>query len=203
MKQFLPAAMAFLLAVNGAHASAELVKQKAQHIRDVNNQQQGVVTQPPNAPASGTAGAASPSAPQGMSAAQQALVDRLETDLVAVKPGTNVTDQQRTGLEMDMAALAKGANQPTKAELAKLSTDLSAALAGKTVAERDMGQLAKAINIVVNCTALTPARAQAYVTAAQTILKSSAVSDENIQTVSTDMKAIIYEIQKSKPKLFQ
>jgi hypothetical protein len=201
MKHFLVFAAAWLMAVNGAFGSAELVKQKAQHIRDVNNQQQGVVTQPPNAPSASSPG--TPSASPGMSSAQQALVDRLETDLSAIKAGSTVTDHERTGLQLDMASLAKGATQPTKAELAKLSTDLSSALAEKAVAERDMGQLSKAINIVVNSAPLTPPRAQSYVTAAQTILKNSGVSETNSDMIGTDLKAILTEIQKGKSKLFQ
>ncbi len=203
MKQIFFSVMASLVIVNGAFASAELVKQKAQHIRDVNNQQQGITPAAPAAPGSSQAPAGTPAPPPRMSAAQQALVDRLENDLTAIKAGATVTDQQKTGLQTDMATLAKGANQPSKTNLAKLAADLATGLADKGVTEKDMAQLAKAINIVANCGPLTQARAQAYVTAAQGILKSSGVSDANIQPISADLKAIITEIQKSKPKLYQ
>ncbi len=203
MKRFFIAVTALMVVVNGAFASAELVKQKAQHIRDVNNQQQGIT---PSAPAPAPSpGASMPNAPAsgGLAPAQQALIDRLETDLTAIKPGSTVTAQAKLGLQTDMATLAKGANQPSKAQLAKLSADLANALADKSVSAHDLGQLSKAINIIVNCTLLTPTRAQAYVTAAQGILKASGVNEENLLAITSDLKAIVMEIQKSKPKLYQ
>ena len=179
---------------------AEIIKQKALGIRDMNNQRQGITPATPNS--GGSSAPAAPAAPTGPSSEQQALIARLERDFITIKPGTVATPELETGLQNDMASLSKGP-KPTKPQLTKLATDVSAALAEKTIPPLDMGTLAKNINIVLNCSILKPAQTQTYISAAQAVLRNNGVSDTNVQAVGNDLKTIVNEIQKSKPKLYQ
>jgi len=49
----------------------------------------------------------------------------------------------------------------------------------------------------------TPAQAQSFVGVAQTALQSSGVADADVQTVCDDLKAILAEVQKRTPDLYQ
>ena|SRR5579883_521893 len=201
MKRIITLLAVMALARIASADPADLVKQKAKAIRDQNNQQQGVVS--PGAP-SGTSSAPAPgNSSQGMSAAQQALLDRLQTDLNVIKTGGVATADEKLRVETDIGLLAKGANKPSKASLSKLSTDLTTALAEKPLSASDLTRLAKNINVVVNCGFLTPERAQSFVNESQIILKNSGVSAATVQLISNDLNAIVVEIRKSKPKLFQ
>jgi len=203
MKQFFVTTLAVLLFAGGAWADpAELIKQKAMAIRDNNNAQQGVTAPAPSAPATAPQPAA-PSGPQGMSPAQQQLLDRLVSDLVFIKAGAPVIPDETDALVKDMATLTRGAVKPSKPALAKLASDLAAALAEKSIPARDMIQLVRDVNIVMNCVNLTPAKAQTFVAEAQQILKTAGVSETTFLAVATDLKSVLAEIQKSKPKLYQ
>jgi hypothetical protein len=106
-------------------------------------------------------------------------------------------------LQTDIESLAKGANKPSKTTTAKLAADLVDALADKDITAKDFAQLAKAVNVVMNCAPISPPRAQTFVTAAQTVLKSSGASDASVKAVGADLSLVIIEIQKARPKLYQ
>ena len=213
MKQIVVATVALMLMAScvfgqdSGGAQADMIKERAKQQRDINNQQQGIAPAAPTTqPGPGTypaPGSASATPPAGMSQAQQALVDRLETDLKALKPGVAATGQNKLGLQTDIESLAKGANKASKTNTAKLAADLADALADKAVTAKDLGQLSKFINIVMNCAASSLRQGQAFVTAAQTVLKSSGVNDASVKAIGADLTAIISEIQKAKPKLYQ
>jgi hypothetical protein len=206
MKPFIIASIALLLLAGTVLADpAEIIKQKALAIRDMNNQREGITPPPanPGAAPDASAPAATPAPPAGPSASQQTLINRLQIDLTAIKTGLPAKPEQAVALQNDMGTLAKGAVKPTKTELTKLSADLSAALTEKPVSDIEMAILAKNINIVLNCSILTPARAQTYVSDAQAALKNSGVSDQKVDAVGKDLHAIVVEILQSKPKLFQ
>ncbi len=204
MKPFLAVLLALLLPAGHAlaqGAAAELIKEKAIHQRDLNNQQQGVIAATAAAPT-----ASAPSAPPGgISSAQQQLVDKLQADLAAIKPGSPIASQEKQQLQDDMAALTRGATKPSKAHLARLAEDLSTALAGNNISVKDHAQLAKDINIVMNSgsPSLSATQTQSFVTAAQTLLKSGGVGPTETQTITGDLKVIVAELQQNKPKLYQ
>jgi hypothetical protein len=204
-KPFIMASIALLLMAGSVLADpAEIIKQKALAIRDMNNQREGI-TPPanPGAAPDASAPAAAPAPPAGPSASQQTLINRLQIDLTAIKTGLPAKPEQAVALQNDMGTLAKGAVKPSKSALTKLGADLSAALTEKPVSNIEMAILAKNINIVLNCSILTPARAQTYVSDAQAALKNSGVSDQKVDAVGKDLHAIVVEILQSKPKLFQ
>ena len=99
-------------------------------------------------PAAPQAPAAAPARP--INPAQQQNIDKLQADLTGIKAGSTVTSEQRVALQADFLALAKGVTKPSKDSLLKLATDLSAALANKSVSSPYCAVLAKTINVLVN-----------------------------------------------------
>jgi predicted secreted acid phosphatase len=114
-----------------------------------------------------------------------------------------VAAEQKEQLQNDCSALAKGVSRPSKPVLAKLAADLSAALSGKSVSAKEQAQLARAVNVVVNSANLSAAQVQTYVNAAQSALKASGIAEQDAENVVADLKAIVAELQKNKPKLYQ
>ncbi|MDB6126017.1 MAG: hypothetical protein JWQ71_5010 [Pedosphaera sp.] len=207
MKQFIVLGLISLLLIAVTFAGPnEIIKQKARNIRDQNNANQGVPPPQPPPPPTGAppqSVPAVPSEPQGISQAQQQNIDKLQTDLTAIKAGSEVTPEQKQTLASDVATLAKSATKPSKTSLTKLANNLSTALADKNVSAKEQAQLAKDINIVVNSSGISPAQAQAFIVAAQKVLTDSGVTAQDVQTVGSNLKAIVGELQKSKPKLYQ
>jgi hypothetical protein len=205
MKQFMLASLALMLITGSVLAQAELVKQKAEQIRANNNQQQGVAA--PTAPAPTAPGAQSPTAmpslTNGLTLAPQAQVDHFIADASALKAGTAATPEQQLALANDLNALIRGGTKPAKATLTKLAGDLSTALTEKNLASKDVTLLAKNFNILLNSAPLAAARVQPLVAQAQTVLKTAGLSPAVLDAVVGDLKAIVSDIQKNKPKLYQ
>ena len=205
MKPLAISLFALLLLAGSFPASAQsdmIIKQRAKQIRDANNAQQGV---PPPAPPQ-SAPAPTPSTPgtnTGISPEQQRNLDRLAANLAAIKAGVPVTAEQKEALHYDLLRLSKANIKPSTESLAKLIEDLSAGFSHPNVTVREQGQLAKAINVVVNAASVTSAQAQSFIVVAQTALKSSHVSDPDYDTITADLKAIVAEVEKAKPKLYQ
>lgn len=193
--------LGLLIIQAGATAFAQsdlIIKQRAKNIAAANDAQQGVA--PPGAPA-----APPPAAPAPSPAEQEIKrnLDKLEADLTAIKSGVDVSTDQKQTLQNDLETLARGSVKPSSAALAKLTDDISAALSATNISVRERDQLAQAVNVVVNSSMTSPATAQSFVVVAETSLRSSGVDDAGVQTVSDDLKAILAEVQKRKPKLYQ
>ena len=199
MKQLLSTSLVLALAATSVWASADLVTQKANRQRDLLNAQQGVAPATPTPRGGMQPGAP---APQGIAPAQLQLIEKLQTDLTVIKSGKPITPQQKQQLTNDFAVLAKGVTKPSPPALDKLADDLSTGLAEKNVAFSGHAQLAKDINIVVNSGHLSTTLVLSYVTAAQTLLKSGGVPEPKAEAIGTDLKAIVTEVQKSKPNLY-
>ena len=203
MKRLIPALLALSIIQAGSTALAQsdmIIKQRAKNLANANNAEQGAP--PTSSPA--TPPAAPPAPPP--SPAEQEIkrnLDKLETDLVAIKSGVDVSDDQKQTLRDDLDTLARASVKPSKTALSKLTDDISAALSATNTSPRERGQLAQAVNVVVNSSMTTPAQAQSFVVVAETSLRSSGVDETGVQTVSDDLKAILTEVQKIKPKLYQ
>ena len=203
MKRLIPAflALSILQAASTAPAQSDMIiKQRARNLGNADNAQQ-------ETPPAGSPGAppAAPPAPPPSPAEQEIKrnVDKLETDLTAIKAGVDVSNDQKQTLQNDLNTLARGSVKPSKAALVKVTDDASAALSATNISPRERGQLAQAVNVVVNSSMTTPAQAQSFVVVAETALRSGGVDDTGVQTVSDDLKAILAEVQKKKPKLYQ
>ena len=175
----------------GGGAQAEMVKERALKIQSANNAAQGV-----NSQGSGSGGgAAAPPpvviappvevvpGPRTISAAQQENLDKLDTDLSTIKPGSDVTDDQKQQMQADFLALSKGGTKPTRASLAKLSGDLTTALAGKDVAFKDQSPaLIKNVNVLLNSGNLTPDKLPDFLHGATPhALESAGASPDDVQ----------------------
>ncbi len=204
MKALLPAVIALVLTAGSLSARAQgsemIIKQRAEQIRDANNAQQGIAP-PSQQPAA--AMPAAPAVPAGPSADQLQLIDHLGTDLTAIKPGDSVSADQKQQLQTDFLTLAKGVAKPSKDLTKKLADDLSAGLADKNVSTAKQKELARDINVVVNSVRLSAAQVQTFVTGAQNLLKNASVPDAAVQAIVADLNAIIADLQKSRPKLYQ
>jgi mannitol-specific phosphotransferase system IIBC component len=186
------AAILVFTAVSAAIAQSDMIiKQRAKDLRDANNSQQAA---PP---------ATAPTPPSPAEQELKRKLDKLEADLSAIQPGIGVSTDDKQTLQKDLLALARGSVRPSQADIAKLVDDLATALSASNSSPRDQGQLARAANVIVNCSMTTPALAQSAVGIAQTTLRSSGVADADVQTVGDDLKAILADIQKKTPSLYQ
>lgn len=204
MKLLVSSSLALILLTAQAMAqgaAAEMIKQKALQQRDINNQQQGVISSTASAPQPGSA----PAAQQGVSSAQQQLIAKVQSDLAAIRPGAEVSTSTKSQLQVDLAALSRGATKPSHTHVAKLTDDLAAALSANGSNVPDNAQLAKDLNIVMNSgsPSLSNAQTQSYVAGAQTVLKAGGVGPTQTDTVTADLKIIVAELQQNKPKLYQ
>jgi len=204
MKRLILAFLALLIiqaAFNAPAQSDMIIKQRAKNLANANNNPDqeappaGVPATPPPPPP-----------PPPLSPAEQEIkrnLEKLEADLTAIKSGVEVSADQKQTLEADVETLARASVKPSKAALAKLTDDISAALSAGNITMHERGQLAQAVNVVVNSSMTTPDQAQSFVVVAETSLRSSGVDDAGVQTISDDLKAILAEVQKRKPKLYQ
>src|SRR4051794_25711105 len=144
MKRVLLFALCSTLFAGSAFAGAqEMIKQKAKDFRDQNNAKQGVVpNQPAPPPITAPVQPVVPPGAQSISQAQQQAIDKLATDLLAIKPGAEASAEQKQQLVTDISTLAKGVTKPSKSALTKLANDLATALSDKGVTAKDHSQLA-------------------------------------------------------------
>jgi septal ring factor EnvC (AmiA/AmiB activator) len=203
MKRFISTFLALLIIQAGSTALAQsdmIIKQRAKNLANANNAEQeappaGFPAPPP----------AAPPAPPPSPAEQEIKrnLDKLEADLTAIKSGVDVSDDQKQTLQGDLDTLARGSVKPSKDSLSKLTDDLASALSATNASPRERGQLAQAVNVVVNSSMTTPSQAESFVVVAETALRSGGVDETGVQTISDDLKAILAEVQKKKPKLYQ
>lgn len=152
----------------------------------------------PGAPAPGT----STNAGGGISAEQQANIDKLASDISDIKAGVRVPLDQRQQIQTDALVLAKGAAKPSGQSMTNLVRHLSSALAGSAVTLKDPApaQLARDINIVVNSMNLSSGQVQPIIIAARNTLLMAHVPEDDYKPVVDDLNAIVTELQKNKPK---
>jgi hypothetical protein len=178
-----------------------IILQKAKNLRDANNAQQGVP--PSSAPATPPPPPPADSTPSPVQQEIKRNLDKVALDLAAIKSGTAVPGDQKQSLQNDLLALSCGSVKPSKDALSKLAEDLSSALSGNSPASGEHGRLAAALSVILNSSMTTPVQAQKSVQTAQDVLKSSGVPDAAVQAVANDCKAILADVQKKTPKLYQ
>lgn len=132
-----------------------------------------------------------------LSEQQQKNVQKLQSDLQAIKQGSQVTSEQKLALKNDLLAMADGATKPDAALVQQLATDLSAALADGNVSNQEKAKLAKDLDAVMDSANVPAAEVQQAITDAQAILSASGVSKSEVQTVVTDLQAIASEAKKN------
>ena len=141
-------------------------------------------------------GRAKPSG-QNMSQQQQQNINKLVTDLNAIKAGSQVTPAMKAALKNDLLAMADGATKPDPALVSKLANDLSAALADKTISAQEKQKLSKDLYAVMNSANIPPAEAQQAIADAQTLLQASGLNKQDAQLIVADLQAIAAEAKKN------
>jgi hypothetical protein len=144
-------------------------------------------------------GAAGTSTTQPMSDAQKRNLQKLQSDLAAIKSGSQVTQAQKDALAADLTSMAQGATRPDSSLVNQLSNDLSRAISDGKVSTAEIAQLSKDIQQVLDSANISSAQVNQAISDAQAILKASGVSQSDAQLVQSDLKAIAAEFQKNKP----
>lgn len=132
-----------------------------------------------------------------MSDQQKANVEKLVADLQAIKTGSQVTQEQKNKLALDLKTLAQGANKPSKESVEKLATDFSAALQDKQISKDEQAALTTDFQQVLNSANISPSEVETVVKDAQEILVASGITKEDGDLIVSDLKAIAAEIQKN------
>jgi hypothetical protein len=196
---FLVALTVLLAGIEARAQSDMIIKQRAKDLANQNNAQQGVP--PPGTPPPPAAPAAPPPSPAEQEMQQH--LDKFQAALADIKSGAEVSADQKQTLQNDLTTLVRGSVRPSEASLSKLTDSLITALSAPNVTMHERGQLAQGINAVVNSSMIGPDQARSFVVVSETSLRSSGVDDASVQAVSDNLTAIINEVLKRKPKLYQ
>jgi hypothetical protein len=132
-----------------------------------------------------------------LSEQQQQNLQKLQSDLQAIKQGSQVTPEQKQALKNDLLAMADGATKPDPALVQQLANDLSAALADGNVSNAEKAKLTKDLDAVMDSASIPAAEVQQAISDAQAILTASGVDKADVQTIVKDLQAIANEAKKN------
>jgi len=116
-----------------------------------------------------------------MSEAQQQNVQKLKSDLLSIKQGSQVTTEQKQALKNDLMAMADGATKPDQALVQTLANDLSQAMSDGKMTTTEKAKLAKDLEAVMNCANIPLSEVQAAITDAQAILAASGIMQQEVR----------------------
>lgn len=131
--------------------------------------------------------------------AQKVNLTKLQTDLAAIKAGSQVTTAQKQALAASLAACADGATKPSKSAVEALAASLAAALADKAISPAEKARIASAVQAVLVSANVPKAEATAVLTNAQAVLTSAGLSRETVAVVAKDLQAIAAELKANAP----
>jgi hypothetical protein len=136
-----------------------------------------------------------PPTPTGehMSDRQKGNLKQLQSDLLAIQEGSQVTQQQKDDLEKSLMALVDGATRPDPAAVEKLATDLAEALADGHVSANERYKLAEDLEDVMNSANVPEAEVEKAIADAQAILLASGVTRSDVETIVYDLQQIAAE----------
>ena len=186
MKIFLASSIILACSVAGTFAGPEsIIKERAKELRDQNNVRQGVAP-PTQAPVTGVA----PTPP----ALTPSLV-RFQTELGTLNMGTPATAEQKQKMMQDLTLTPQGA-KPSRAALAKLTDDLTAAFAEKPLSATSRARLTQELDAVLNPGKYPSAKLDGIFADIQAIFQESGLSRNKAVVIADDVKAISAQIQK-------
>lgn len=175
---------ATLLAGSAFGQADVIIKKHAQEIRDQNNVRQGV--RPPSQsiqPATTPATSASPTP-------VQQSVAKLRADFSAIKGQTKVTAEQKQQITKDLIGLAHGPNKPSQATASKLADSLTAAMAEKSLADKDLSRLLSDLAAVLNPAGIQPAQMQNVYADIQAIFQVNGMARKEAVSIVDQVKAV-------------
>lgn len=171
-----------------------LVKQRAKELRDQNNVRQGVP--PPQQPVAPVQPAPPAAAPRpvtgGLSAAAQQNIATLQADLAAIKT--------KPHLFQHLMSAVVGAAKPSQEAVTSLAVKLLQALADKDLPPDQQTRLARDLNAILNCAALSQDQIQGVASDAQAILQANGVKRSEAVAIADDLKAIAAEVKQAARK---
>jgi len=127
--------------------------------------------------------------------AQQANIQKLQSDLSAIKANSQVTPAMKQQLATDLTAMAQGATKPSPAAVQQLVNDLTAALSAPSITKVDVAKLTQDFYQVMNSAGISQAEADAVSADIQVIVKASGVTQAQAQTIAADVKAILAQVK--------
>lgn len=130
-----------------------------------------------------------------MSPTQQANVDKLKSDLQAMKDGSNVTQEQKDALKCSLTDMLSGATKPSQESVQTLANDLSTSMADGSLSLKEKATLTSDFQSVLDSANITADEFNAFAASAQDVLTASGVSKDDVATIAGDLKAIGSEIK--------
>jgi hypothetical protein len=173
-----------------AAGSEAIIKQRAKELSNENNVRQGVP--PPSAPQPGQ-GAPAAQPPSGM----QQSINRLQTDIAAIKQDAPVTDSQQLQLTKDMIAGALGPVRPSQQKASKLSKSISSALAQKALSPADRARLVTNLSAILNGSSMGEDQAKKIGDDVQAIFQNAGLDRKQSVGVADDLNALSEELRKA------
>lgn len=148
---------------------------------------------------SGSAASRGATKPTGknMSDQQTANVQKLQSDLAAIKSGWAVTEEQKTAVKNSLMAVADGATKPSEESVTALADSLSSALADEQLTNKEKAQLASCVETVLKSANIPQAEVEALANSTYEMLVATGVSKEEASAVAQDLKAIGAELKKN------
>lgn len=140
-----------------------------------------------------TAPAVPGSPASGVSQAQVANVQKLITDLQAIRANSQVTPQMVEQLIKDTAGLLKGTQRPSQQSVARLVADWKSAAADRKISSRELVVLQKDLARVLTEANIPKSEVTAVVNDWKAIVRARGVTPEQMQTILTDVRAIAAE----------
>lgn len=134
-----------------------------------------------------------------ISETQQQNIQKLTSDLQAIKQGSQVTPEMKQALKNDLMAMVDGATKPDQALVQKLADDLADAMSDGNISNAEKAKLTNDLYAVMNSASIPAAEVNQAIADAQVILAASGVTKQDAQTIANDMKAIVAEFQKNNP----
>ena len=128
---------------------------------------------------------------------QQANLQKIQSDLLALKGQSQVTTEQKTKMATDLQTLAEGTVKPSQESVQKLSNDLSQAMADSSLSKSEQAKLMQDVTAVLNSANIPPAELKTVIADAQAILGASGVDQDDVKLIVSDLQAIGKELQKN------
>ncbi|MEI6786686.1 MAG: hypothetical protein WCQ21_37900 [Verrucomicrobiota bacterium] len=181
---------ALLLSGNGFAQSDVIIKKRALELRNQNNVRQGVA--PPSQPARPATTPATTTSPTPV----QQSIAKLRADLVALKPNSPVTADQKQQIAKDLVAVAQSASKPSQTTAADLAGSLSTAFAEKPLTDKDCSRLLSDLAAVLNPARIQAAQMQAIYADIQAIFQANGLARKDAVKIVDQVKAIAAETQR-------
>lgn len=192
----------FTLTCSAQSGTQALIKKRAKDLSSENNARQGVTpAQPqPSRPARTAAPAVQPtyhSSAQPAAPALPSQVVKVRDSLAQLEQAEAPADSQKKQLLEELTAMAQGSVKPSDAKIAKLASDLTSALAGKSLSPNQQTLLAAQLNTALN-SKLNTQQMEKLAEEVQATLKSVGAGRVYSAVVANDLRSIIADIQRAR-----